>query len=83
MPLGKSRSDNRFPTLAGPSRYERAAYLLVIRQRIDRRLQVIWMLDEFQKVRTQSTIRIARLSQLPWPFGAIEAVEEQEHLEKN
>jgi hypothetical protein len=37
------------------------AYLLIVRQRIDCRLQIIGVLDIFQKMGTQGAVRIARL----------------------
>jgi hypothetical protein len=51
------------------------AYLLIVRQRIDCRLQIIRVLDIFQKVGTQGAVRIARLGQLLGPLFALDAIE--------
>lgn len=56
------------------------AYLFIVRQRIEGRVQVIWMFNVFQEVVAQCAIRVPGFVELGCPFVPIQTVEDQECL---
>lgn len=50
------------------------AYLLIVRQRIDCRLQIIGVFDIFQKMGTQGAVRLSRLGKLLGPLFALDTL---------